>query len=398
MQEEKILIIGGGFGGVIAARELAKKNIPNINIQVISNKKYFEYYPALYRIVTGASPIEVCVPLEDILPVSISFDLDTIKSIDLEKKIAIGDSETIYKYDKLILALGSETTYFGLPGIEDFSLGFKSINQALILKKHITSLFELHENENQSEFNSHFRIVIVGGGPSGIEVAGDLSVHMKRLAKSYNVDPSFITIDLIESNSRLVPTLPPKVSAKILLRLRKLGINVYLNRYLMKEELEQVYLKDMSFQAKTVIWTAGTQINKLVSDTSGFTFAKNKRVEVNEYLEAKNYNDVFVIGDLANTPYSGLAQTAMYDAKYIAGLISDKIKSKKIKAYVPKKVAFCIPVGDNWGVFVTEAITFYGYMAYIMRHFIDFIFFSGILSFKKLFSLFFEGWKYRKEK
>lgn len=398
MQEQKILIIGGGFGGIIAARELAKKNIPNSKIQLISNKKYFEYYPALYRIVTGASPIEVCVPLEDVLPRSVSFDLDTIKNIDLTKKNAIGESGTVYTYDTLVLALGSETTYFGLPGIEDFSLGFKSINEALSLKKHITSLFDAHKHENQSEFVSHFHIVIVGGGPSGIEVAGDLSVHMKKLAKCYNIDPSFVTIDLIESNPRLVPTLPPKVSARILSRLRKLGINVYLNRYLMKEELEQVYLKDMSLQAKTVIWTAGTQINKLVSATIGLTFAKNKRVEVNEYLQAKDFTDVYVIGDLAATPYSGLAQTAIYDAKYVAEVITDKTRDKKLKKYIAKKVAFSIPVGDDWGVFVTDKITLYGYMAYLMRHMIDFIFFSGILSCRKLFSLFFEGWKYRKEK
>ncbi|MES2416077.1 MAG: FAD-dependent oxidoreductase [Patescibacteria group bacterium] len=396
MQQLKILIIGGGFGGIIAARELAKKKT-GAQIKLVSNKNYFEYYPALYRIVTGASPIEVCVPLDEILPKSIEIDVDKIISIDLSLKKATSESGSIYTYDILIMALGSETTYFGLPGIQDFSLGFKSINEALRLKGHIANLFVEHEHPSTSEFVSHFHVVIVGGGPSGVEVAGDLSVHLKHLAKTHKVDPSFITIDLIESNPRLIPTLPEKVSKKILARLRSLGVNVYLNRFLMKEELEQVYMKDMSLQAKTVIWTAGTQINKIFSTIVGLTFAKNKRVEVDEYLQAKGFQDVYVIGDAAATEYSGLAQTAIYDGEYVAQVIARKLKNKKVQIYEPKKTAFAIPIGENWGVFSTGSFAIYGFFAYIIRHMIDFMFFSNILSCRKFLSLYFEGWKYRKD-
>ncbi len=397
MQSKKVLIIGGGFGGIISARELAKKN-PSLEIKLVSNKSYFEYYPALYRIVTGASPIEVCVPLEEILPKRVEIDIDKIVNINLNDKTATSESGSVYKYDILIMALGSETTYFNISGIEDFSLGFKSINEALHLKTHITNLFKEHEHPTQSEFVSHFHVVIVGGGPSGVEVAGDLSVHLKNLAKINKVDPSFITIDLIESNPRLIPSLPEKVSAKILSRLRELGVNVYLNRYLMKEELEQVYMKDMSLQAKTVIWTAGTQINKIFSTINGLTFAKNKRVEVDEYLQAKGFENVYVIGDAAATEYSGLAQTAIYDGKYVAKIINQKLKNKKIDIYKSKKTSFAIPIGKNWGVLYSGSFVIYGFFAYLIRHMIDFMFFADILSWKKFFSLYFEGWKYRKEK
>lgn len=397
MQPKRVLIIGGGFGGIISARELAKKN-PNLEIKLVSNKSYFEYYPALYRVVTGASPIEVCVPLEEILPKRVEVDIDKIIDINLTDKTATSESGSVYKYDILIMALGSETTYFNLPGIEDFSLGFKSINEALRLKTHIANLFEEHEHPTQNEFTSHFHVVIVGGGPSGVEVAGDLSVHLKHLAKINKVDPSFITIDLIESNGRLIPSLPEKVSAKILARLRELGVNVYLNRYLMKEELEQVYMKDMSFQAKTVIWTAGTQINRIFSKITGLTFAKNKRVEVDEYLQAKGFEDIYVIGDAAATEYSGLAQTAIYDGKYVAKIITQKLKNKKIDKYIPKKNGLAIPIGESWGVLCSGSFVLYGFFAYAIRHMIDFMFFADILSWKKFFSLYLEGWKYRKEK
>ncbi len=398
-KETKILILGGGFGGIIAARELAKKKIPNAKILLISNKTYFEYYPALYRVVTGSSPIEVCVPLEEVLPKSVEYDTDTINSIDITKKVVIGESSSEYKYDILILALGSETAYFDLPGIENFSLGFKSVNEALRLKKHLGSLFEAHEHPDQNEFVSHFHVVIVGGGPSGIEVAGDLSYYMQKLAKAHKVNPSFITIDIIEGNPRLVPLLPPKVSYKILMRLRELGVNVFLNRFLMKQEIEEVYMKDMSLKAKTVIWTAGTKINSLIPKIVGLSFAKNKRVEVDEYMQAKGFENNFIIGDAAATQYSGLAQTAIYDGKYVAQFINDKIKGKSTKKYIPKKNAFAIPIGKHWGVVVMGPIHLYGLPAYLMRHMIDFMFFSSILSLKKLFSFFFfRGEKYCKEK
>ena len=397
-KENKVLILGGGFGGIIAAQELAKKNLPNTKITLISNKNYFEYYPALYRVVTGASPIEVCVPLADILPEEVAIEVSTINAVDLANKTATDTEGSVYRYDSLVIALGSETTYFGLPGIAEFSLGFKSINEALNLKRHITSLFEAQEDPDKSKSVSRFHVVIVGGGPSGVEVAGDLSAHMQHLAKTHNVDPSFITIDIIESNPRLIPTLPPAVSARILARLRTLGVNVYLNRYLMKEEVEQVYLKDMSLQAKTVIWTAGTQINHLIPTIAGLTFAKNKRVEVGEYMEVKGFDGIYVIGDAAATPYTGLAQTAIYDGKYIAGVVANKINNKTLKKYVPKKDAFSIPIGEGWGVFVMGPLHIYGYIAYVIRHMIDFVFFSEILTARKLFSLFFEGWKYRQEK
>ncbi len=398
MPERKILILGGGFGGIIAARELARKNLKNTHITLLSNKNYFEYYPALYRVVTGASPIEVCVPLSEVLPKKVECNVDAVKEVNVAEKFVTGESGSAYHYDDLIIALGSETTYFGLPGIEDLSLGFKSVNEALRLKNHLAKLFEEHQHPSQGEMVAHFHIVIVGGGPSGVEVAGDLSVHMQKLAKEYKVDPSFITIDLIESGGRLIPSIPPASSARVLARLRKLGINVFLNRFVVKEEIEQVYMKDMSLQAKTLIWTAGTQLNRLISTIQGLSFAKNKRVEVDEYLGAKGTDSVYIIGDAAATPYSGLAQTAIYDGEYVADVIAARTKGREPKKYKPKKTAFSIPVGDNWGVFVMGPFRMYGYPAYIMRHMIDFMFFSGVLSVKKLFSLFFEGWKYRKLK
>lgn len=395
-KSHRILILGGGFAGIEVARRLASKKLGNTTIQLVSKKDHFEYYPGLYRIVTGANPIEVCIPFREMIPASVAIDIDTITSIDLQGNVVHGESGSQYHFDRLVIALGSETTFFNVPGLKELSLGFKSINEALRLKEHLYSLFEEHNHPDQTELVSHFHVLIVGGGPSGVEVAGDLSAFMQKLAKKWHIEPSLITIDLIESSPRLVPQLPPSASARILKRLRMLGVNIFLNRTLMKNEVEEVFMKDMSMKSKTVIWTAGTQISQVLQTTQGLTLSPKKRIEVDAYLHAKGTSNVYVVGDAAATLYSGLAQTAIYDGAYVAETIAKEIFGKIPKVYTPKPTAFSIPVGINWGVLVIGPFKLYGIVAYWIRHIIDFKYFAGTVSVSKLFSMFFEGWKYRK--
>ncbi len=399
MQETKTgkhaLIIGGGFAGVEAARKLQQQAGKKLSVSLISNKSYFEYYPALYRLITGASPIEVCVPLTDMLPSGVEVILDTVTAVDLTEKKVTCASGKMYEADYLVLALGSETTYFGLPGLSTLSFGFKSAKEAMNLKRHLHLLFADHANPDPREMVAHFHVIVVGGGPTGCEVAGDLVSYLEMLAKHYGVDPSFITVDLIESAPRLAPALPPKVSARVLQRLHSLGVNVFLNRRLESEEVESVYLKDMTMKSKTVIWTAGTKVHSLYEAIPGITFSDKKRVLVDEYLQIVGHENIFVGGDAAATAYGGLAQTAIYDGAYIAEQILRDVDGKLLKSYVPQKTAFAIPVGTGWAVVVAGPIRLYGGLAYLVRHMIDFGYFAKILSVGKLFSLFFQGWKYR---
>ena len=395
----RVIVVGGGFAGIEAARRIAFRCDTSVKVTLISNKSYFEYYPGLYRVVTGSSPIEVAVPLGEMLPSNVEILVDTVVSIDAQAKKVVCQNTGEYVADHLVLALGSETTYFDLPGLDTMSFGFKSIKEANRLKDHITELFKTHSHPTQNELVSHFHVVVVGGGPSGVEVAGDLAIFLKKIARLTEVDPSFITIDLIESNPRVLPQLSPDVSEKVLAQLRKLGVNIFLNRRLEREEVEQVFMKDMSLKAKTVIWTAGTRLNNIYSQIQGLEFSANKRIVVDDYLQAHGYMDGYVLGDAANTKFSGLAQTAIYDGEFAANQILGQIRGiSRRKIYVPKKVAFSIPVGNRWGVFVYGPIKIYGQLGYFIRHAIDFVYFAGIVAPLKLFSLFREGWKYRVRK
>ena len=384
LRDKKIIIVGAGFGGVRCALDLIAQKPPKTRIILISDKPHFEYNPTLYRAVTGRSPLEVCIPLEEIFKnKEIEVLEDFITEFDLKEKILKGKSGSRYSFDFLVLAMGSETAYFDIPGLKELSFGFKSIREALLLKKHFHELFTFYEKADLEEKVKAAHIVIVGGGATGVELAGELAVYTKRMAKNHNLDPSLITIDIIEAASRLLPALLKNISEKVESRLRELGVNVFLNRKVVKEEVEEVFLKDMELKTKTVIWTAGTRPNYLYTQIKGLDFDQNGRVKVNEFLEAEEFNDIFIIGDAAATTYSGMAQTAIHNGRYAAKIISRKIRSQSFFPYKDKKPAYAIPVGPSWAAVLIGPLRFYGRFGWLVRRLADLRYFFSILSFKK---------------
>lgn len=377
---KKIVIVGGGFGGVQCALRLARKKIPGVKIILISNKTYFEYTPSLYRVVTGRSPLGACLPLRDIFQnKEIEVLTDTIAKIDLKEKMIEGISGSNYSFDYLALAMGSETSYFNIPGLKELSFGFKSINESLRLKKRLHELFASAVPIN---------IVVVGGGASGAELAGELAVYAKKLARHHGINPSLATIDLIEAGPRLLPAFPEDFADKVKDRLHYLGVNIFLNRLLVKEEIGGIYLKDMEIKTKTVIWTAGVKAHRLYSETPGFVLEKNGRVEVDEFLQARGWPNVFVIGDSADTLYSGTAQTAIRDGGYAAQAIISKMADKKLMLYRFKKPFYALPVGPGWAAVFLGKFKIYGKAGWLLRRLADLRYFISILPPKKALPVF----------
>lgn len=388
-----ILIVGGGFGGVRCALDLARVKPPEAKIILVNDKAYFEYTPSLYRVVTGKSPLGACVSLKDIFATyDVEIIQDRIVEINLKNKALKGSSGSHYKYDYLVLALGSETAYFNIAGLKEFSFGFKSINEALKLKRHLHELFETCKKGGVEQKICNLHFVVVGGGASGVEIAGELAVYTKHLAEKHNIDPSLITIDLIEAGPKLLAQLPNKVSERVITRLRSLGVNIFLNRTVTKEDIEQVHLKDMEMKTKTVIWAAGVKPNELFSKIEGLELDKKGRVIVDEYLRAKGFDNVFVIGDGAATFYSGLAQTAIREGKFVAKTIVSLIKNKSIRApYLPREPFYLIPVGPGWAAAVIRKVNLYGKIAWLIRRMADLRFFISILPIHKALSIFWES-------
>lgn len=393
----KVVVIGGGFAGIAAIKKL-QKTLPHAEITLISNKSYFEYYPALYKLVTGALAIEVSVPLINIFPKRVAIREAVFQSVDLEKQtMLLTTGETII-YDYAVLALGSETNFFNIPGLPEHSFSFKSVAEAHKLKKHFCDIMSKGKDMQKDALVSALHIIIVGGGPSGVELAGDLKHYLTGLATMHKVDPSLVTIDLIESNNRVLPTLPEKVSRKADARLRKMGVNIFVNRALQSQEIEEVILKDMTMDAHTVIWTAGTRINTAFNAIPGAALTDRKRVAVSPWLTLPNDNHVFIAGDGAGTAYSGLAQTAIAHGEYIGSAIADLHKGKTPKEFSQKQPKFVIPVGSYWAVYGGGKLTLSGIIPWILRSIIDFRYFLSIVPLSYVLKVFKQGAKYRKSK
>lgn len=388
-EKKNIVIVGGGFAGIKCALELAKKKLPNVNIKLISNKPHFEYYPRIYRAVTGDSPLEVCVCLSEIFAgKNVEICIDEILDLDVNKKTVIGKKNS-YNYDDVVLTLGSETVYFGIEGLEERAFGFKSIFEALELKKHLHKMFDIYLSSNKEDLVSRLHIVIVGGGPSGVELAGRLTSYMQSIAEKHAVDNNFVTIDIVESSARLVPYLPERLSKKIHNRLHKLGINIFLNRTVVRSDVDEITMKDMSLKSNTLIWTAGSRTNSFYKKIKGLNFKNNNKVIVDEYLNVFDIENIYIGGDAAFTKYSGFAQTAVYDGKFIANNLYRKYTNKREKVYKPKRVGYAVPVGDGWAALGVGNFYMYGFLAYIVRELIDIEFFLSIMSFKRVMNIFF---------
>ena len=392
-ETKRIVIAGGGFAGIRAALDLEKQNLQNAKITLISKAPHFEYHAALYRVVTGRNPLEVCIPLSEIFKnKNVEIIEDEIQKIDLKNKMLSGKSGSKYKYTFLLLSLGSETSYFDIPGLEKLSFGLKSTSEALELKRHLHQLFEeaRSQKDKQQQINNlHF--VVVGGGATGTETAGELAVYTKKLAKNHDIDPSIVKIDLIHSGKNLLPQLPLDMAKKLEKRLKSLGVNLILDNRLLKEEVESAYLKDMELKTKTVVWTAGVTLNNLYKTTKGLKFDKDKKLEVNKYLEAKDQKNIFILGDAAAIRHPGMAQSAIYDGAFVGQTITSRINHTAPPSYKPSQISYAIPVGPGWAATLYKGMKFYGHAGWYLRRIADLKFFLSILPPSKAFRAFKSG-------
>lgn len=365
----QITIVGGGFGGVKAALELGKNK--RTHVTLITDKTDFQYYPGLYGTATGKSHLQSWVPLGEIFAGrdNIHVVVDSITTIDKVAKIVTGASGTIYEYHTLILALGAITTYFGIKGIDQYAYGIKSEAEIKRLKRH---LFDEFSQPNGADAN----FIVVGAGPTGIELASSLVAYLRRLQKHYNQAQAHVKVSVIEAGPRVLPRMSEAVSTTVQARLKKLGVHVELGKTVEEQTADSLIVNGQPIKSTTVIWTSGVANNPFfTANHEQFEIAKNGKVVVDSYLQSGK--DVYVIGDNAYTPYSGLAQTALKDAIYVARHILGKSK----RQYVATLPPVVVPVGENWAVFEYKKIHISGIPASLIRSVADFVGYSDILPF-----------------
>lgn len=392
-KETRIVIIGGGFGGVQAALRLARKRLPGVRIVLLSDRDRFEYHGVLYRVAAGRTPMEVCIPMRDIFEgTDVDMVTDRVAEIDTAGRHVLGESGSRYAYDFLVLALGSETTYFDIPGLREFSFGVKSAEEAIRLKRHIHETFAACDRSDPEDRSCSAHIIIVGGGASGVEVAGELAVYARDVAEKHGLGADAVTIDLIEAAPRILPMFPESFVQKIADRLRALGVNVMTSQAVTEQEVEEIHLKDMEMRTKTVVWTAGAKPHHLYGTLPGIERDRSGRVVVDDRLSAKNLSHVFVIGDAAATPHAGMAQTAIRDGLFVADVIADTVtRGSSSRTYRPKKSVAVLPIGSGWAAARIGDVEFSGRPGWWFRRFFDFLVYQLFLPFPKAWRAFRES-------
>lgn len=355
----KVVIVGGGFGGVKTALELA--NIPNIEVTLINQAPHFEYHGALYRSATGRSPLEVVIPLRDIFAQAdnVNVVLDEVIDLDVRKHRVIGANGAVYPYDKLVMSIGLVPNFFGIEGMKQHANTLYTIRGAIALRQKLVSTARKRAGKSA-------HIAIIGAGASGVELAGDIPQFMKIIAKKYDLKKVDLRVSLIEGGPRILPLLSEKASMKATERLKKMGVDVFLNSKVNSCEERKVCLDSDNLQADVMVWTAGSRNHPFFEEHHAvFSLAPNHKVVVNEYLEASP--DIYVIGDNAATPYSGMAQTALHNAVYVAMMIEHHAIGHGALPYSPQPPLYVVPVGPRWAVVQAGTKVTSGYSGWLLR-------------------------------
>lgn len=361
MARRKILVVGGGFGGIKSCLLLAKN--PNFEVTLITDTLNFRYYPTLFRTATGGVDQLSSIPLDKIfskLPINIH--ISSLESVDRSKHLAKTLDRT-FSYDILILALGVKTNYFNINGLEKYSYGIKTVEDANRLKKHL-------HNQIAKSLKPDLNYVVIGGGPTGVELAAMLPSYVTKILNNHGVDNKDVHVDLIEATDRILPKSPKDLSSKVEKHLRKLGINIYTNTVVESETNGRLLANNKPIMSHSVIWTAGVSNHPFFLNNR-FALSKHGRVVVDKYLQAEP--DIYVIGDNADTRFSGLAQTAIYDAEFISNNLSRLDKGLKPTKYKPKQPIYVFSVGPGWSAVLWGKTKVYGFLGSWLRHLADIV-------------------------
>lgn len=370
MAKERVLIVGGGFGGVKAALELSRDS--HFDVTLLSDRKDLRYYPTLYHTATGGRRANSSIPLEHLFAKrSVTVVLGKAVTLDRKTKTLATEDGQTYSYDTLILSLGVITNYFGIEGLAEFSYGIKSTEEVERLKTH------LHQ-QLIDEHGPDLNYVIVGAGPTGIELAGVLPAYIKHIMKQHGIRARAVHVDLIEAAPRLLPRLPRDTSRMVQRQLKRLGVRLYVGQAVQGETADALMVNGKPIRSHTVIWTAGMTNHPFFKDNA-FNLNNRGKVWVDAYLQTED--NIFVIGDNANTPYSGMAQTAIHDAAFVAKNLLRRAEGKDFESYSVKKPITVIPAGERWAAVLWGPLRMYGWLGWILRELGDL---KGFLDYEPL--------------
>lgn len=332
-----VVIVGGGFAGINAAKSLGDKK--GVTVTLIDKRNHHLFQPLLYQVaMAGLSPAEIATPIRTILSgyKNIKVLHATLKNIKPDENIIETDFSQI-KYDDLILACGATNSYFGNDQWEQYAPGLKNIEQATEIRRRVLSAFEEAERLDDPEKQKfHLTFVIVGGGPTGVELAGAIG-EMSRftLAKDFkNANPKLTRIILIEASSSILNDFSTKLRDRAIRDLEKLGVQVWTSSKVTKIDDKSVMIGEEKIETATVLWAAGIKAYD-IGKKLGFKTDGIGRIVVEKDLSVKGYKNIYAAGDLAYFEQEGigvlppLAPVAMQQGRFIPKNILRELNGKE---------------------------------------------------------------------
>ena len=382
--KKRIVILGGGYAGVKAGKTLHKmfKNDDSVEITLIDRKPYHTLMTELHEVAGHRTePDAIKIDLRTIFQGrKVKVVTDSINNIDFTKKELVSERKT-YAYDYLLIACGSDSNSFGIEGVDEHAFTLWSYEDAIKIREHVEKMFQLAAiEEDETVRKQLLTFAVVGGGFTGVEMVGELGEAKEHLSEKYGVDKKEVTIYNIEATPRILNTLKDeKQIDKVEKRYRKLGIQLLKNAALVKANEDGFVLKDgTEIKTKTLIWGAGIKVNNFVGKL-GFEAGRGGRVVVNEYMQSKQYDNVFLAGDNvhyedSDGPLPQIVEAAEQSGHTAATNIGALINKTEMHKHKQNYHGFMVSIGSKYAVSDNNGLKFNGFFAVLVKHLVNFFY------------------------
>ena len=383
-----VVVIGGGFGGL---KFLQRARSSKIQFTLIDKQNHHLFQPLLYQVATAVlSPANIAFPIRRMFKnfKNVKIILDEATDINREDKtVTISSGEKI-KYDQLVVSTGSRHSYFGNDDWSEYSNGLKGINDALQIRERLLRAFEKAENEkNIEKRNKYLNFVVVGGGPTGVEMAGSIAeIAYKNMKEEFrNFKSSDANVYLIEATEKILPMYSDRLSGKAEKYLIDFGVQVRTNEKVIKLENDLVVTDKESIETDNVIWAAGNEASPIIKKLNTKTDSEGRAI-VDPDCSIKEDGNVFVIGDAANyknknnSTLPGIAPVAIQQGKYLAKIIKNKTLKQDRKPFKYYDKGMMATVGRYKAIGKIGNIEISGFIAWLFWSAIHILYLIGYRS------------------
>lgn len=389
MSPKKIIILGGGYAGVEAARKLAKKfrKQKEVEITLIDKNPFHTLMTELHEVAAArVKPDSVRVSFNRIFSGSkVNVVLDLAAKIDFEKQVLTGEYGDEYSYDYIIIGAGSEPCFFNIPGVDKYSYKLWSYDDALNIRERIDHVFLAASREkDETRRKRLLSFAVAGAGFTGVEMMGELIERKKTLCRKYAIDEKEVTLLIIEGLSSVCNILPEKMQKKTIAYLEKNGVEVHLNSFISKVEEHKISIKDgKELSAGTFIWTAGVKGSCFSENLGLEVHEKDRRPVANSFMQSKSYENVYLAGDNVyflenNAPIPKIVETAIQTAEVAAHNIAADILGTEKKEFKSNYHGYMVSIGSRYAVAHVGGISLSGFFAMAVKHLVNLHYLFGI--------------------